>query len=186
MPASSSQPTSKKQPAAGSIPEFPWCSPSDRRRPRRHQRLINKTRPQRSSPTHSTMLTLSLPPCSPWSGCPQHLRRIPMNHKNERKLPIVYGANSSELGCNKHFVIQGRDAAPPGSHFCGEAAFASSRDAASRLKLGPCGTMALPWNAARQLLGGSASSPDPFSNHGGRGIAFRHNSRKNHSIRSLR
>ena len=26
--------------------------------------------------------------------------------------------------------------------------------------------MALPWNAARRLLGGLASSPDPFFNHG--------------------
>jgi hypothetical protein len=38
-----------------------------------------------------------------------------------------------------------------------------------------CGTMALPWNAARRLLGRSASSPDPFFNHSCAEIAFRHN-----------
>jgi hypothetical protein len=41
-----------------------------------------------------------------------------------------------------------------------------------------CGTMALPWNAARRLLGRSASSPDPFFNHSCAEIAFRHNSRR--------
>jgi hypothetical protein len=40
--------------------------------------------------------------------------------------------------------------------------------------------MALPWNAARRLPGGSASSPDPFFIHGGAEIAFRHNSRGIH------
>jgi hypothetical protein len=71
-----------------------------------------------------------------------------------RALP--WGLQSS-LARGSAIVCLGRDAAPPGSDLCGNAASASNRDAASRLRLGtPRAWRALPWELRSALARGSA------------------------------
>ena len=58
--------------------------------------------------------------------------------------------------------------------------------AAGKARLIANGVIVSSRDAARFVnLGGSASSPDPFFNHGRREIAFRHHCHPNHSICSL-